>query len=69
MPGIVTLVSRRGEVHVDAIGALAVDGQAPMRRDTIVRIASSETVVGSPGRARGAARKACPYATSKASVN
>jgi CubicO group peptidase (beta-lactamase class C family) len=40
VPGIVTLVSRRGEVHVDAIGALAVDGGAPMRRDTIVRIAS-----------------------------
>ena len=39
MPGIVTLVSRRGEVHVDAIGMKAADGD-PMRRDTIFRIAS-----------------------------
>src|ERR1700733_14246007 len=39
MPGLVTLVSRRGEVHVDAIGSIAVDG-APMRRDTIFRITS-----------------------------
>lgn len=40
LPGIVTLVSRRGEVHVDAIGTKSVDGQNPMRRDTIFRIAS-----------------------------
>jgi hypothetical protein len=26
VPGVVTLVSRRGEVHVDAIGATAIDG-------------------------------------------
>jgi len=32
VPGLVTLVSRRGETHVDALG--------PMRRDTIFRIAS-----------------------------
>jgi CubicO group peptidase (beta-lactamase class C family) len=40
VPGLVTLIDRRGEVHVDAIGALAFDGDAPMRRDTIFRIAS-----------------------------
>jgi CubicO group peptidase (beta-lactamase class C family) len=40
VPGIVTLVSRRGEVHVDAIGTKAVSGRDPMRRDTIFRIAS-----------------------------
>jgi CubicO group peptidase (beta-lactamase class C family) len=40
VPGIVTLVSRRGEVHVDAIGTTAVGGAAPMQRDTIFRIAS-----------------------------
>jgi CubicO group peptidase (beta-lactamase class C family) len=40
VPGIVTLVSRRGEVHVDALGTMAVDGSAPMQRDTIFRIAS-----------------------------
>jgi CubicO group peptidase (beta-lactamase class C family) len=38
-PGLVSLVSRRGEVHVDVIGAKAVDGE-PMQRDTIFRIAS-----------------------------
>jgi len=40
VPGIVTAVSRRGEVHVDAIGMKAVGGGDPMRRDTIFRIAS-----------------------------
>src|SRR5674536_180518 len=39
-PGLVTLVSRRGEVHVDAIGTTAVGGNEPMRRDTIFRISS-----------------------------
>src|SRR5712691_10440911 len=40
LPGLVTLVSRRGEVHVDAIGMKAAGGSDPMRRDTIFRIAS-----------------------------
>lgn len=39
MPGLVALVSRRGEVHVDAIGKMAVGG-APMQRDSLFRIAS-----------------------------
>jgi CubicO group peptidase (beta-lactamase class C family) len=39
MPGLVTLVSRRGETHVDAIGAKAVGG-GPIQRNTIFRIAS-----------------------------
>ncbi|HWI63113.1 MAG TPA: serine hydrolase domain-containing protein [Symbiobacteriaceae bacterium] len=39
LPGLVTAVSHRGEVHVDVIGAQAVGG-APMRRDTIFRITS-----------------------------
>jgi CubicO group peptidase (beta-lactamase class C family) len=38
-PGIVTLVSRRDEVHVDAIGQKAIDGD-PIQRDTIFRISS-----------------------------
>jgi CubicO group peptidase (beta-lactamase class C family) len=38
--GIVTLISRRGEVHVEAIGTRAFGGGDPMRRDTIFRIAS-----------------------------
>jgi CubicO group peptidase (beta-lactamase class C family) len=40
LPGLVTLVSRRGETHVDAIGRKEVGGSEPMRRDTIFRIAS-----------------------------
>ena len=40
VPGVVTLVSRRGEVHADAIGMKAVGGNDPMRRDTIFRISS-----------------------------
>jgi CubicO group peptidase (beta-lactamase class C family) len=40
VPGVVTLVSRRGEVHVDAIGTKASGGSEPMRRDTIFRVAS-----------------------------
>jgi CubicO group peptidase (beta-lactamase class C family) len=40
VPGLVTLVSRRGEVHVDAIGMKAVDESDPIRRDTIFRISS-----------------------------
>ena len=40
VPGIVTLISRRGEVHVDAIGMKAAGGTDPIRRDTIFRITS-----------------------------
>jgi CubicO group peptidase (beta-lactamase class C family) len=40
VPGMVTLVSRRGEIHVEAIGAKAAGGNDPMHRDTIFRIAS-----------------------------
>ena len=39
VPGLVALVSRRGEIHADVIGRMAVDGP-PMQRDTIFRIAS-----------------------------
>jgi CubicO group peptidase (beta-lactamase class C family) len=39
-PGLVTVLSRGGEVHVDAIGRLAVGDAAPMRRDTLFRLAS-----------------------------
>jgi CubicO group peptidase (beta-lactamase class C family) len=40
VPGLVTLVSRRGELHVDVIGKKAIEDPAPMRRDTIFRISS-----------------------------
>jgi CubicO group peptidase (beta-lactamase class C family) len=46
--GSVTLVSRRGEVHVDAIGQMALGG-APMQRDTIFRIASMTKPVAAVG--------------------
>jgi CubicO group peptidase (beta-lactamase class C family) len=39
VPGLVSLVSRRGDVHVDAIGAKSLGGD-PIGRDTIFRIAS-----------------------------
>jgi CubicO group peptidase (beta-lactamase class C family) len=41
LPGLVTLVDRRGEEHVDTIGTLAFGANAPMRRDTIFRLAST----------------------------
>ena len=40
MPGLVTLVARGDEVHVDAIGAKAFGSPEPMRRDTLFRITS-----------------------------
>ena len=39
VPGLVALVSRRGAVHVDAIGGLSIGG-SPIQRDTIFRISS-----------------------------
>src|SRR2546430_13248167 len=40
VPGLVTLVSRRGEVYGDAIGTRAIADSDPIRRDTIFRISS-----------------------------
>ena len=40
VPGLVTLLNRRGETVVDAIGTLAFGSSTPMRRDTIFRVAS-----------------------------
>jgi CubicO group peptidase (beta-lactamase class C family) len=40
LPGLVSLVSRGGEVHVETMGTLAVGSEAQMQRDTIFRIAS-----------------------------
>ena len=40
VPGVVTLVSRHGETHVDTIGTMAIDGGDSMQRDTIFRITS-----------------------------
>ncbi|NUW35799.1 beta-lactamase family protein [Nonomuraea sp. SMC257] len=41
IPGLVALVSRGEETHVEAIGTMRHDGGAPMRRDTIFRMAST----------------------------
>src|ERR687886_1115458 len=40
VPGLVALVSRRGEAHVDVLGSMAVHGTDPMGRDPFSRIAS-----------------------------
>ena len=37
MPGLVALVSRRGEIHVETIGRQSFESDTPMRRDTIFR--------------------------------
>ncbi len=41
IPGLVALVYQRGRGHVDAIGSMAFDGNLPVRRDTIFRLAST----------------------------
>ncbi len=40
LPGLVALVSHHGDVHVETLGALAFGDPAPMKRDSIFRIAS-----------------------------
>src|SRR3954467_4703422 len=41
IPGLVALVGRCGQTHVEALGTMRHDGGAPMRRDTIFRMAST----------------------------
>ncbi|GLX08092.1 serine hydrolase [Microbispora sp. NBRC 16548] len=45
IPGLVALVSRGDRTHVEAIGTMRHDGGAPMRRDTIFRMASTSKPV------------------------
>jgi CubicO group peptidase (beta-lactamase class C family) len=40
VPGLITLVSRRGEVYVDVIGTMGYVVSDPIQRDTIFRISS-----------------------------
>jgi CubicO group peptidase (beta-lactamase class C family) len=40
LPGVVALVSRRGQVQVDVVGAADATSGAPMRRDTLFRVSS-----------------------------
>ncbi|MEU2389508.1 serine hydrolase domain-containing protein [Streptomyces sp. NPDC007369] len=46
IPGLVALVSRGGETHVEALGTMRHEGGAPMRRDTIFRMASTSKPLG-----------------------
>ncbi|MDJ0383485.1 serine hydrolase domain-containing protein [Streptomyces sp. G-G2] len=45
IPGLVALVSRGEETYVEALGTMRHDGGAPMRRDTIFRMASTSKPV------------------------
>src|SRR3712207_3417899 len=40
LPGLVTVLARGEELHVDTIGAHDFDGAVPMRRDTLFRVGS-----------------------------
>ena len=40
MPGLVALVGRNDDIHVETLGVLSLEQPAPMQRDTIFRIAS-----------------------------
>jgi CubicO group peptidase (beta-lactamase class C family) len=40
MPGLVALVSRHDDVHLETLGTMSVGDPATMKRDTIFRIAS-----------------------------
>jgi CubicO group peptidase (beta-lactamase class C family) len=41
LPGFVALVHHRGREHVEAFGTMTFDGNTPMRRDSIFRLAST----------------------------
>ncbi|MFH9348987.1 serine hydrolase domain-containing protein [Kitasatospora sp. NPDC017646] len=45
IPGVVALVGRGDETHVEALGTMSHDGGAPMRRDTVFRMASTSKPV------------------------
>jgi CubicO group peptidase (beta-lactamase class C family) len=45
IPGVVALVGRGGQTHVEALGTMRHDGGAPMARDTIFRMASTSKPV------------------------
>src|SRR5215203_6810826 len=40
VPGFVSLVARRGEVHADSFGMLSIDRASRVERDAIFRVAS-----------------------------
>ncbi|MCC9311860.1 beta-lactamase family protein [Kitasatospora sp. RB6PN24] len=45
IPGLVALVGRGDWTHVEALGTMAPEGGAPMRRDTVFRMASTSKPV------------------------
>ncbi|WP_406065851.1 beta-lactamase family protein [Streptomyces sp. NBC_01077] len=45
IPGIVALYSKDDETHVETLGTMEHDGGAPMRRDTVFRMASTSKPV------------------------
>ena len=45
IPGLVALVGRGGETHVETLGTMRHEGGEPMRRDTIFRMASTSKPV------------------------
>ncbi|MEU6880431.1 serine hydrolase domain-containing protein [Streptomyces sp. NPDC046712] len=45
IPGLVALIGRGEETHVEALGTMRHDGGEPMRRDTIFRMASTSKPV------------------------
>ena len=48
-PGLVALIHHRGRTHVEAIGTTAFGGAAPMRRNTIFRLASTTKPITAAG--------------------
>ena len=49
VPGLVALVHQRGREHVEAIGTMAFGSEAPVRRDTIFRLASTTKPITAAG--------------------
>jgi CubicO group peptidase (beta-lactamase class C family) len=45
VPGLVALVSHHDDVHTEALGTMSYESAAPMKRDTIFRIASLSKVI------------------------
>lgn len=45
LPGVVAVVHRHGAEHTETIGTLAFDRRAPMRRDTLFRMASVTKII------------------------
>jgi CubicO group peptidase (beta-lactamase class C family) len=49
VPGLVALIARGSDVHVEVLGTLALDDAAPLGRDAIFRIASISKPIGAAG--------------------